>query len=51
MQHDKDRKPACSTAKAAVPDEIACEKCNCIMEIWSDELEVQCPGCGHDVFR
>ncbi len=39
-------KPACSVNKALVPVELSCPQCGVEIEIWSDETEVKCNGCG-----
>ena len=33
------------------PEEIDCPTCGEPVEIWSDEAETACPGCGTHVFR
>jgi hypothetical protein len=38
-------KPACSI-KAVVPDTVVCSKCNYEKEVWSDEEDPVCRGCG-----
>lgn len=49
MPSDKDAKPACSTASAAVPLDISCSKCGADVEMWSDEKETECESCGANV--
>ena len=49
MPPDKDGKPACSTANASVPLEVECTDCGMSVEVWTDEPDVNCPGCGNIV--
>ena len=51
MQHNSERKPACSTQNASVPDELTCHKCGALSEIWSDEQSVTCETCGEVLMR
>ena len=46
MPHSSDRKPACSTVNDSVPDELICQKCGALAEVWSDEQSVICETCG-----
>ncbi|MBF0456898.1 MAG: hypothetical protein HQK99_03280 [Nitrospirae bacterium] len=39
-------KPLCSVTSAAVPGTVECPECGAALEIWSDEDEVRCNGCG-----
>jgi len=43
--------PGSDIIRAPRPEEIKCVNCGRMVEIWSDEEETRCPGCGGAVFR
>ncbi len=49
MTESRFEKPACSTKNAATPVEVECPHCGNALEIWSDENEILCNGCGKTV--
>ncbi len=44
-------KPACSEKYAPVPESMVCSWCGRNIEIWSDEEQATCSGCGETVKR
>lgn len=46
MQGKFQEVPPCSVKKMPVPQTIVCEQCAVEIEVWSDEDEKACPGCG-----
>ena len=41
-----EEKPACSVQSAPFPTEVLCSECGKETEVWSDEQEAICYGCG-----
>lgn len=47
MQSEKEiTKPACAEVNRAFPMDVRCKACGAEVEIWSDEEDPRCPGCG-----
>lgn len=38
--------PGSIALKQPVPEEITCDGCGKVIEIWSDEMKVRCRNCG-----
>ncbi len=50
MQTDREIiRPACAEVKRPVPMDLVCEVCGAEVEVWSDEEEPHCPGCGAEL--
>lgn len=43
--------PGAAAFTEVTPDILPCPWCEADVEIWSDEVEVNCPGCGRPVSR
>jgi endogenous inhibitor of DNA gyrase (YacG/DUF329 family) len=43
--------PGSAAFTEVTPDVLPCPWCEADVEIWSDEVEVNCPGCGRPVSR
>ncbi len=44
-------KPACAEKYAPLPETFICQGCGREIELWSDEEESACPGCGSRIER
>jgi len=47
MLNDKEIiKPACAEVNKPYPMDVVCSTCGVEVEVWSDEEDPRCPGCG-----
>ncbi|MEW6001177.1 MAG: hypothetical protein AB1638_00780 [Nitrospirota bacterium] len=47
----KESCPGSREIRAPYPEEIRCFWCDTVSEIWSDEVEIVCKGCGRMISR
>ncbi|MBF0567568.1 MAG: phosphohydrolase [Nitrospirae bacterium] len=47
----KESCPGSSEIRNPYPEELKCYYCGHVNEIWSDETETQCKGCGKTISR
>ncbi len=47
----KDSCPGSREIREPYPEEVRCSHCGAQSEIWSDEPETQCKGCGKTISR
>ncbi len=47
----KDSCPGSREIRSPYPEEIRCFWCDTVVEIWSDEVEIICKGCGRKITR
>lgn len=50
MQSEKEIiKPACAEINKPYPEEVVCPSCGAEVEVWSDEEDPRCVGCGAEL--
>lgn len=47
----KDSCPGSREIRTPYPENITCFWCDAVSEIWSDEVEIACRGCGRTISR
>ncbi len=47
----KESCPGSREIRTPYPENIQCFWCNTVSEIWSDEVEIVCKGCGRTISR
>ena len=47
----KDSCPGSREIRTPYPEEIRCLWCDAVSEIWSDEVDIVCGGCGRKISR
>ena len=47
----KESCPGSREIRAPYPEEMKCFWCDALSEIWSDEIEIVCRGCGRKISR